>query len=208
MHIWVAKRFCDVYEIPAEEVKELLVGTEFPDIHYITPLSRQSTHPIVSDIQDIYDSSTPFEKGMKLHAWLDVVREAFISPQVYEAVGLYSEGFSATLLKFIEEEIFSDFYDPGRWSFCFDISHLAELAITSEESIVKWHEILKWTFAVRPSWLLWMQSYKGAAFGVPADVLYRWSYLLPKLKDEPLFRSHCMRLLEHVSQELRRKESF
>ncbi len=48
---------------------------------------------------------------MKLHVWVDVMRENFIASKVYDAVAPHAEQFSATLLKFIEEEILADFYD-------------------------------------------------------------------------------------------------
>ena len=82
-----------------------------------------------------------------------------------------------------------------------------ELQSTSYESITKWHEMLKWAFAARPSVLLWAQSYRGAVFWVPPSVLYVWSSLLQELKEDPLFREYCMRLLEHIERELKGKSS-
>lgn len=120
----------------------------------------------------------------------------------------YSDGYSATFLKFLEEEILSDFYDARKWSFCFATPLAEELQAASYESVTKWHEMLKWAFAARPSVLLWAQSYRGAAFEVPSAVLYRWSYLLQELKEHPLFREYCMSLLELIERELKGKSSW
>lgn len=207
LHIWTAERFCSLYHIPPDQVIDLLVGTEFPDIRYITALSRESTHPHVTCIQNVSDTQSHFRKGVKLHAWLDKIRESFIPDEIYQAIAVYSEGYCSTFLKFLEEEILSDFYDARRWSFCFACPLEEELELARYESVTKWHEMLKWAFAASPSMLLWAQSYRGSAFGVPSGILYRWSFLLPELKEDPLFREYCMKLLEHIETELKGKSS-
>lgn len=79
---------------------------------------------------------------MKLHAWVDIVCETFISKQIYDAVDLVSQGFSATFLKFIEEEGVADGYDGSYEVSCFWNVLPEGLALAGRES-------------VRPSWLLW-----------------------------------------------------
>src|ERR1700722_14234289 len=178
LHLWVAERFCQLHGITDEEVlQKIVVGTELPDIRYITRKAREITHPYILNIDEVCQSKTPFELGMKLHAWLDITRENFIAPQVYEAIFPHAEGFSATLLKMIEEEILADHYDGRKWSYYFDHTVSEELDFANEDEILRWHTLIQWTMAVRPSWLLWAQSYAGPAFGVPASVLYKWCYL-------------------------------
>lgn len=209
LHLWTAERFCEINEIRNEGIlKGIIVGTEFPDIRYITHAPRELTHPVILDIGEISQSTTPFETGMKLHAWLDLVRENFIPQEVYDAVAPHAEGFSATLLKFIEEEILADFYDGRQWSSYFDNVLPEELAFASVETVFKWHGIIQWTMAVRPSWLLWAQSYRGPAFGVSADALYNWSYLLPELRRKPIFQQYMQALLTHIEAELQKEKTF
>lgn len=199
LHLWIAERFCDMYEITDEDtLRGIIVGAEFPDIRYITRQPRELTHPPVSDIKEVFTGKTPFEIGMKLHVWLDSVRENFIPQEVYEAVASDAEGFSATWLKLIEEEILADFYDGRKWSWYFDTILSEELAFTEEKHIVKWHETIQWTMSVRPSWLIWAQSYLGSAFGIPANVLYKWSYLLSQQKQKPIFQNYMQALLMHL----------
>lgn len=204
LHLWVAERFCLSQGISDPHViREIMVGSEFPDIRYISHLSRELTHPIVCDIKEINQSGSAFEKGMKLHAWFDVMRENLVSPEVYDEVALYAEGHSATLLKFIEEEMLADFYESSRWSEYFDEVLPGERLFIEEGVINKWHYMVQWTLSVRPSWLLWAQSYRGQAFGVSADTLYRWSYLLPELKQKEIFVNHLHKLLASVEAELK-----
>src|SRR5580700_4486111 len=116
LHLWVAERFCEMYDITDQDtLRGIIVGTEFPDIRYMTHQPRDLTHPDVSGIKEVCESNTPFEMGMKLHVWLDTVREQFIPQEIYDAVAPDAEGFSATLLKMIEEEMLADLYDGRKW---------------------------------------------------------------------------------------------
>ena len=205
LHLWVAERFCEINGITDKDtLKEIIVGTEFPDIRYITHGPRELTHPMISDLKEVYQSATPFVTGMKLHAWLDITRENFISQEVYAAIAAHSEGFSETLLKFTEEEMLADFYDGRQWSSHFDKALPEELAFAPEETVVKWHGFVQWSMAARPSWLLWAQSYRGPAFGISASTLYNWSYLIPKLKGEQIFQDHLHTLMAHIETELQK----
>lgn len=204
LHLWVAERFCKICGITDNDILQgIIVGTEFPDIRYLTHELRNLTHPLVSDISEILQSQTPFEVGMKLHAWLDVIRENFIEPEVYAAITRYAEGHSAALLKFIEEEMLGDIYDGRQCLFYFDKVLPEEIIFTDEKTIHKWHAMIQWTISIRPSWLLWAQSYRGSAFGISTNTLYNWSYLLPELKQEPIFKNHLNTLLEYIEMELR-----
>lgn len=205
VHLWVAERFCEIYDITDPSiVQEVMVGTEYPDIRYITRNPRSWTHLDVADIRDVLESKTPFEAGMKLHAWVDIVRETYIADEVYEAVVPYHEGHPATLLKFIEEEIMADIYDGRQWSSYFNDILQEEYLFAEKDAILKWHNLIQWTMSVRPSWILWAQSYKGPAFGASVDTLYTWSYLLPNLQKETIFKEHLEGLMEHILEELQR----
>ena len=201
LHLWTAEKYCQIRGITDEEtIRQIIIGTEFPDIRYITPISREQTHPIVSDISQI--TGTPFEIGMKIHSWLDTTRENLIQQEVYDAIAPYAQGHSYTLLKFVEEEILADFYDGTKWLSTFNDILADELPYAPEATIAKWHDTIQWTLTLRPSWLLWGQSYRGRAFGLSETTLYDWSYLLPKLKHKPLFKTHLQTLLTHIETKL------
>lgn len=207
LHLWVAERFCEIHGIDDNEVLQgIIIGSEFPDIRYITELSRDETHPIVLDIQEVIQSATPFEIGVKLHSWLDFIREDFIDQIIYDAISLYDNEHSATLLKFVEEEILADFYDGRKWSFFFDKILPEELIFAKEEAAIKWHSLIQWTMSFRPSWLLWAQSYRSPAFGLSTETLYDWSYLIQELKQQQTFQDYLNALLEHLDKKLQECE--
>jgi hypothetical protein len=201
--LWVAERYCEIRGITNPDVLHgIIVGSEFPDIRYITHAPRELTHPLVLDIREIEQSATPFEAGMKLHAWLDLKRENFIRKEVYAAITPFEEGHPATLLKLVEEEILSDFYDGRRWSVYFDKVLPEERVFAQENDICKWHGVIQWMMSVRPSWLIWCQSFQGPAFGASANTLYTWSYLLPELKQNPILQDHLHDFLAYIEAEI------
>jgi hypothetical protein len=206
-HLWTGEKFCDALSIPkGQERAAILVGTEFPDIRYMAHFPRNLTHPVVLDVRDILTGKTPFEIGMRIHSWLDYTRENRISKEVYDALAPYSEdqGQRVHLLKMVEEEILADIYDGRPCSAYFDSIHSEELAYADEQMIWNWHSYIQWSLALRLSWALWAQSYRGDAFGLTAQTLYNWSYLLPKLKEQPIFKNHLYQLLEHIESELQK----
>jgi hypothetical protein len=203
LHLWVAERFCKICNISNKDILEaIIVGAEFPDIRYITHDPRSFTHLPVSDIKEIYQSRTPFEAGMRLHVWLDEIREKFIPKEIYDEIASYAEGFSTILLKFIEDEILVDFYDGRVWLSYFDKILPEELLFAKKEAVSKWHEIIKWAVSFRLSNLLWLQSYRGDLFGIPANTLYNWSYMLVEFKQKLIFQQYLNSLLSFIEAEL------
>lgn len=202
-HLWVAERFCEIHNITDPRiVQHILLGTEYPDIRYITKRARELTHPNVLDIYEVVKCDSPFEAGIRLHAWVDHIREAYVSPEVYERITPYSEGRSSTLLKFLEEEMLADIYDGRRWSSYFNEVLEEEYSYAEQSEIEKWHWIIQWTMAVRPTNLLWARSYWNPLFGISVDTLYNWSYLILEFKKDPLFQKHMEGFLEMVEDEL------
>jgi hypothetical protein len=204
MHLWVAERFCSIYGIEDPKIiKEIIIGTEFPDIRYISSLKREETHFNITDIKEVWNCLTPFELGMRLHSWLDNVRESFISKTVYDEVSLFSHNFSATLLKFIEEEGLSDIYDGSKWGYLFEEPLPQEVYLVNEDTVLRWHNILYYSLWLRPSCLLFVQSYRSPAFGIPVEILYEWSCALPALKNRPIFQEHFQSLIKYIEDKLR-----
>jgi len=201
-HLFLGERYCALHQ--TEEVGDFLVGTLFPDIRYVAHFPRELTHPIVQDVREVESCFSKFEAGIKFHAWVDIVREEFVEQSgIYEKVRPYAKGHEATLLKFIEEEILADLYDGRKWSPYFDACYEAEKRFTNEEAIQRWHQMIQYSMAYRPSWLIWAVSYfKNQAFGISDDTLYEWSYLLPEFAQDPIFQSHVKNLLACVQAKM------
>ena len=202
-HLFLGEEYCKLRRIEDEGNKrDFLVGTLFPDIRYIAHFSRQRTHFDVRNLKEVEESSSYFIAGMKFHAWVDKVREAFVVDSgIYEKVDPYANGQKATLLKFIEEEIID--YDGRKWSHFFGSALEEEKAYASEEQIQKWHTIIWGAMQARPSWSLWGLSYvKAQAFGISNETLYQWSYYLPKFGRDPLFQGYVHDLLSYMLREM------
>lgn len=204
-HLYFAERWCEIHGIYDEGVKrDFVLGNLFPDIRYIAHIPREWTHPIVYSADDIHMSVTPFEAGMKLHALVDEVREAIVEESgIYGYVMLYAQGYPATLLKFIEEEVLAEFFDGRGYGDYFDWVIEEELLFGLEQdTVLEWHSLIKSCMRARPSWLLWFASYKDEMFGIPGAVLSDWSYLIPELAQQPIFRNHVERILHEVESHL------
>lgn len=205
LHLWVAEKFCEIFSITGEDAVKIIIGTEFPDIRYLAHLPREATHPNIISFKEVIQSATPFECGMKLHAWLDIVRENFVlKANIYEEVLPYSEELKTTFLKCIEDEILSDYYDGMRWVKHFDIALPEEMGFAQREVVMKWHDFIQASLMMRPSWYLWGQSFIGPAFGASAETLFLWSFLLPQLKEKFVFRMYLNSLCEHIEDQMQK----
>lgn len=206
-HLYFAERFCEINEIKEEQaLQKFLAGSLFPDIRYISKLPREWTHFSVSGLPDVLQEADPFIAGMKFHAWIDEVREEFVeSSGIYNYIDLFTEKRKDLFLKLIEEEILAEFYDGRQWSFCFDTILEEQRQFTaSDEEILYWHSVVQYSMLCRVSWLLWASSYlKDALFGVSNEMLYEWSYLLPKLAKEPKCKRHMRGMMEKIITEIR-----
>lgn len=204
-HLYFAKRWCEIFNVTDLQVKkEFVLGNLFPDIRYIAHIPREWTHEFVYSPEEIHAASSPFEAGMKLHAFVDEVREELVEATgIYAFVLPYAAGHEATLLKFVEEEILAEFFDGRSFSYCLKSILEEELRFGLDINVVqRWHGILGRCMQAKPSWLLWFASQKGSLFGIPASTLNEWSYLLPELAKQPVFRDHVQRLLLHMENQL------
>jgi len=199
-HLFLGESYCSFSGDSEEKTEEFLVGTLFPDIRYIAHFARARTHPVVRDLQEVAQSSSNFYAGIKFHAWVDIIREEFVEKSgIYQAVIPYAKGHEATLLKFIEEEILADFYDGQKWSYLFDQVGESERSFATDNQIERWHSMIQYSMAYRPSWLIWGVSYfKSQAFGISDETLYEWSYLLPEFARDPIFQLHVKNLLAYL----------
>ena len=202
-HLYFAEKWAEQNPIATQEaLRDFVLGNLFPDIRYVANIPREWTHAEVYSIEEVGASRTPFEGGMKLHAFVDIVREKFVEKTgIYAYVIPYAEGHPATLLKFIEEEIID--YDGRKWRSIFGEVHEEEKAYASEELIQKWHTIIWGAIYARPSWPLWGYSWiKSQLFGISNQTLYNWSYLLSEYAKDPEFQGYVDDLLKHILQQV------
>jgi len=207
-HLFLGEEYCRIFRIEEEtHQRDFLLGTSFPDIRYITHLPRERTHFNIQSLNEVTGSSSYFIAGMKFHAWVDEVREAFVvASGIYEKIEPYADGRKATLLKFIEEQIID--YDGRKWGHIFGEVLEEEKTFASEEQIQKWHTIAWGALYMRPSWPIWGYSWmKSPLFGVSDGMLCRWSYLLTEYAKDPEFQGYVEDLLKHILDRME-QESF
>ncbi|MEM7175717.1 MAG: hypothetical protein AAF443_07315 [Chlamydiota bacterium] len=204
MHMWVAEQFCSICNITDDtERQALMVGNQFPDIRYISNVSRESTHPSMSKIEDVTTCSSDFfTVGMNLHSWTDRVREDAIDKEIYKDIAPYANERGATMLKFIEDEVLAELYDGTQWRHYFNTILPQELTFTDQTTVSKWHRIIQANLSIRPSWLLWLHSYYDAKLGLSPAELYLWSYHISEFAQQDRFKDHVRSLLDHLELEL------
>lgn len=127
-----------------------LAGTSFPDIRYISDISRAQTHKLSANakLSDVLDAE-PFEAGRRFHVWVDREREKYMAkndayrfvkdrPYKTHMLKIIEDHILFDDLKFDEQKVFSRIYDE-------------EKAFLKDESrILSWHRILSAYF--KPCW--------------------------------------------------------
>jgi hypothetical protein len=126
-------------------------GTLFPDIRHFGVVSRRRTHADNVSLESLAGSDD-FESGMRVHAWIDATRDAFLRKvSIKEALPWHP--FVPHALKLVEDEILYDRFDD--WN----LIHRAlgriyddELAyVSSRKRIAEWHTALQDYFQERPT---------------------------------------------------------
>lgn len=122
-----------------------IAGTSFPDIRYITDISRSATHRLEKhSLMTVLDTSSSFEAGRRFHVFVDREREKFM--REHDAYRFIKNGSLKTqLLKLVEDHILFDQYKNRLdTKAIFDKIYPEELNYgLSLSSIEAWHNILK-----------------------------------------------------------------
>ena len=199
-HLVLAKKFLEKTPYKLEEIQKrsFLLGTLFPDIRYLGEISRENTHPLGLTLNDICQSPTPFIAGMRLHAWIDEIREQFaVQCNVYALIEEIGGAHRATLLKLVEDEIL---YEDN--TFPLLLTGFAEEELNFGiplETVQKWHFFLKTYLRNRPSTLLQELSEKDLPlFNVPSPIIKEWSKQLPLLAQREDLKNYVKDLFEII----------
>lgn len=122
-----------------------IAGASFPDIRYITDISRSATHRLEKQsLMTVLDTNSSFEAGRRFHVFVDREREKFM--REHDAYRFVKNGSLKTqLLKLVEDHILFDQYKNRLDSKAiFDKIYSEELNYgLSISSIEAWHRILK-----------------------------------------------------------------
>ncbi len=127
------------------------IGVLFPDIRHLGVVSRHRTHPRDIALRSLVGRGD-FATGMRVHAWVDVTRDTYLSEQNVKEI-LPWHPFVPHALKLLEDEMLYDSYDD--WdviSRLLNKVHDEELGFVADErAIATWHGILRQYFKKKPT---------------------------------------------------------
>lgn len=132
--------------------RKFYIGTSFPDIRYLGLIDREITHSGELTIGAIKSEKNDFGKGRLTHCLVDLERDKIIKNLgIYDLVS--HNQMTYAVLKHIEDEINYDLVDD----FAEIRGYLSsgaldeELAFTSKDIVLEWHELLREYFSKPPT---------------------------------------------------------
>jgi hypothetical protein len=143
-HIVCALALLNSGTITIADNAAFLAGTSFPDIRYISNISRASTHQSnVRGLRPILETQNSFEAGRLFHVFVDREREKHM--QQYDAYRFVKSGpLGVKLLKIIEDHILFE-----KLAGCFNADQVFDKiyqeernTLVSESDLQTWHNLL------------------------------------------------------------------
>ena len=127
------------------------LGTLFPDIRHLGVVSRHRTHPENVSLHSLA-GPTDFVTGMRVHAWVDATRLAYLTEQHVKEY-LPWHPFVPHALKLLEDDLLYASYDD--WDVIIRLLnkvHAEEKKLVADErTVATWHEILRHYFKNKPT---------------------------------------------------------
>lgn len=202
-HVFLANEWLDDISLTSHEKSVFILGTLFPDIRYLGEVSRDETHEEGLTLDDLLNSPSLFSEGMRLHAFIDEMREKLVVQWgIYDLVNEFARGHLSTILKLVEDEILYCRILPNEV--------LDALQITAEEemqgkvsagTIQNWHKFLSLYFSKRPSDVLKHLSKTNQGFlNVPPETVKLWAEVVPMLSKKKELTDYVDRLAKSFSE--------
>ncbi|MCA9508861.1 MAG: hypothetical protein KC505_10615 [Myxococcales bacterium] len=124
---------------------EFIAGTSFPDIRYVSDISRKATHYSEDhSLAYVLRTESSFEAGRRFHVFIDHEREKFM--RAHDAYRfIKNTSLKTQLLKMVEDEIlYPQFKNKINSKEIFSKIYLEEMGYgLSLASINSWHTVLK-----------------------------------------------------------------
>ena len=211
-HATVAQMWLDHFEEYTEEEKRaFMLGTLFPDIRYIAKISRSKTHEKGLTIKDLLQIKDPFTKGMKLHSFVDEVRNNYVDahflPHEYRHLAYAPQ----THIKVLEDEVLYFQNKCDKKAIGAFLTH----SLKEEESfgitaqvVQEWHEQLSECFLHPPSENYLKLKERGKGHGaLSVGTIKTITKNLDKYKNDPVIISHtngAIAQFEHLFSEYKK----
>jgi hypothetical protein len=209
MHANFAYRFLDEYftDYTPEQSKEFILGVLYPDVRYLQVIDRDVTHEFNVSLEDVLGAETPFKAGVKLHCFIDEVRDRYIEETLaYQSLERFSQEHVHLFLKLIEDEIL--YNDPlvNKTKGCLDNIIDEEFVHGLTLHTMKtWHRVLSQYLSNPPGTILRrLRQFGLGMFGVNPEEIALWSRSIGQLVAED-FKEYIQGLTNLFDQEIAKK---
>lgn len=171
-HVVYGKKIFDNYLDKDLSWPEFLVGTVFPDIHYIAKINRNFTHKFNTSKKKI-PKNTSFKAGMYTHSYVDEKREEILEKKEIYDLNMAKNWIYSTALKLVEDEIMYDKYrDWDEAIKIFDTYFDEEYEYVPNKKVLEeWHDLVKKLFRSKPDAETWRELMLRR--GIKKDVLMK-----------------------------------
>lgn len=154
---------------------DFLLGTSFPDIRYISEISRAKTHMIHEvSVAHVMKAQTDFEKGRRFHVFLDYKREDYMKKN--DAYRFLPKGpLKTQLLKLVEDKVlFSQLQGFNPEGLFIKIHPEEKTSGMDEKEINRWHTLLT-TYLKPDYWFNFSRYFRSLwlfqeAYGLPKEL--------------------------------------
>lgn len=185
--------------------KAFLLGTVFPDIRYMGVLKREQTHFKQITLEKVAQASTPFQRGVLFHSFVDEFRDKLVRrSKIEKKLPEIPERFRDTFLKLVEDQIL---HSKHEWSqFRNFLTSIPEDELQyglSTQTLTQWHTGLTLYFTAEPRIILAQFSLLDQGIlSIDAATIQLWNTFLPKYASDPQIQSFVESLLTAFDQAL------
>ncbi len=200
MHVTLGEKWLTTFapEYTDEQKKLFLLGTVFPDIRYLGGVKREQTHYKGMTLEKVYETKSPFMRGMYFHSFVDEFRDRCVRQSgIEKKIADVSRRQQGTFLKLIEDQILHSQY---RWpefkKYLMSIPEDEKKFGIELTSLTQWHTALTLYFSTTPSMILQQVGmFEQNILTLDAATIKNWGLLLPKYAEDPEMKRHVEKLL-------------
>ncbi|MBN9289212.1 MAG: hypothetical protein J0H47_14900 [Gammaproteobacteria bacterium] len=212
MHVALGERWLALYapQYTEDEKKLFLLGTVFPDIRYLGVIKRSQSHFKGVTLAKVYESNSPFQRGMLFHSFVDEYREKFVRNSTVEKQFVeVPRHLQGTFLKLVEDQIVHDRQDWAKFRmFLSSIPEEEKIYGIDIQSLTQWHTGLTVYFTTLPSFILTQVSlFDRGILTLDAPTVKLWSTLLPRYATDPKMQKYVDELFLSFEKTLTRKSA-
>lgn len=211
MHVALGQKWLAIYapNYSDEEKKLFMLGTVFPDIRYLGVIKRSQSHFKGVTLEKVYQATTPFQRGMLFHSFVDEFRDKLSRQRGLEKQFIdIPQRYRSPFLKLIEDQIIHEKYDWAQFRLFLASIPEEEKAFGIEmRSLTEWHTGLTLYFSALPSLILTQISlFNQGILSLDAASVKLWSTLLPKYAADPAMQGYVNDIMQAFDKALGEKK--